>query len=370
QIAAPGGTARAPISAQFQAPPVTTPTTTNFTTPGITSWTPPAGVTSVKVRVKGASGLGGARSTTGQGGGAGGGSGVGEDSYPVTPGQPITVVVGAAGGSGGFPTLVASYFDHEDAWNFNTLTTPSFTANAGELIVVKALNSERSQTFGTPTGGGLTFTNRVDQNITSHCRADIWTATVGGSPVTMTISLTVAASAQNHAMVVERWSGAKLAGSPQTINATGSGAPSASITTAANNSVITWADGDFDAGTGARTYRGTPTEEQYWPAGDCTGYFAWQTQASAGAVTVGLTAPSQTWTMAGIEIQAFNTGALTDGGQSSFDVLVAPGGASVPVNTTTGGLGGAPLVTALRGTLSSPQTDFEGGIGTWVTAVN
>jgi hypothetical protein len=370
QIGAPGGTARAPMSAQFQSPPVTVPTTTNFTTPGITSWTAPAGVTSAKIRVKAAGGKGGDRSTTGQGGGAGGGADAGEDTYPVVPGQTYPITIGAAGGSGGFPTLVASYFDHEDAWNYNTLVTQSFTPTAGELIVVKALNSERSQTFGTPSGGGLSFTNRVDQNVTSHCRADIWTATVGASPTAMTISLTVAASQQNHAFVVERWSGAKLAGSPAVINATGSGAPSAVETTVANNSVISWVNGDFDQGTGARTYRGTPTEEQYWTAGDCTGYFAWQTQATAGAVTVGLTAPSQTWTMAAIEIQAFNTGALTDGGASSFDLLTAVGGASVPVNTTTGGLGGADIACTLRSFLTGATTSFEGSIGTWVAQGN
>jgi hypothetical protein len=357
----PRGTARAPMSTQFQSPPITTPATVTFSTAGPFTWPVPAGVTVGAVSVKGATGKGGDRTTAGAGGGAGGGAGATHATYPLVPGTVLSGYIGAAGGSGGFPTLVASYFDHEDAWNYNTLVTPSFTPTAGELIVVKALNSERSQTFGTPTGGGLTFTNRVDQNVTSHCRADIWTATVGGSPTAMTISLTVAASQQNHAFVVERWSGAKLAGSPAVINATGSGAPSAVETTIANNSVISWVNGDFDQGTGARTYRGTPTEEQYWTAGDCTGYFAWQTQATAGAVTVGLTAPSQTWTMAAIEIQAFNTGALTDGGASTFDgtAFIADGGKSVPVNTATGASGGL----ASASVVPAGGTTFNGGNG-------
>ncbi len=308
QIGAPGGTARTPMSAQFQAIPQTALATTSWSTAGDYTFTPPAGVTSLKVRVKGATGMGGSRTGAGAGGGAGGGAGVSHDTYPCTPGQPVSLHVGAAGASGGYPTLAGSYWVHNDGWNTTTLVTPSFTPRPGELLVIKALNGDRAQSYGSPTGGGLTWTNRVDQNVSSHCRADIWTATVGASPAPMTVSVPVSGSQQNHAMLVERWANAKLAGSPAVINTTGTGAPSASITTAANNSIVTWVNGDWYVNNATRTYRGSPTEEQYWAPGDATGYFAYQTQASAGAVTVGLTAPSQTWTMAAIEIQAFNDG--------------------------------------------------------------
>lgn len=372
QIGAPGGTARAPMSTQFQAPPVTTPTTTTFTTPGITTWTPPAGVTTVKVRVKGAGGVGGARTTAGQGGGAGGGGGIGEDLYPVVPGQPLNITVGAAGATGGFPTLVTSYYNSQDGRNTNSLVTPSFTPAANEVLVVKAGNEDGGGTFGTPTGGGLTWTQRVNIGGTGTARAALWTATVstGGTP--MTVTLPAGGTAVSHAMVVERWSGAKLAGSPAVMNSSGSGAPSGTCTTAANNSVVSWINADWNAQTGTRTYRGTPTEEQYtFLGGKYTGYWAYQTAATAGAQTCGLSAPTgQLWSMVGIEVQAFNTGALTDGGYSTFDLLTAPGGASVPSNTTTGGAGGNPPITNLRAFLTSPQTDFESGIGTWVAGSN
>jgi len=155
---------------------------------------------------------------------------------------------------------------------------------------------------------------------------------------------------QNHGMLVERWANAKVAGSPAVYSGSGSGTgPSGTVTTVAANSVVSWCCGDYDHDggqhpPGSKTYRGTPTEEQYWLPGDCVGYFAWQTAASAGAQTIGLSAPTnQSWQMVGIEVQAFNTGALTDGGLSTFDGpanFLAAGGKSVPVNTATGGAGG------------------------------
>jgi hypothetical protein len=370
QVGAPGGTARAPMSAQFQSPPVTVPTTVTFTTPGPFSWTPPAGVLNAKVRVKGASGKGGDRSTTGQGGGGGGGAGIGEDAYPLSPGQTLQGVIGAAGTTGGFPTLTASYYNSQDGRNSTSLVTPSFTPAVGEILVVKAANEDAGGTYGTPTGGGLTFTQRVNVGSGSQTRVGLWTATtVAATPMTVTLPV---GGTVSHAFVVERWAGAKLAGSPAVTSATGSGAPSATNTTVANNSVISWVNADWAGATGARTYRGTPTEEQYTAlGGKYTGYWAWQTQATAAAVTIGLTAPGgQTWSRAAVEIQAFNAGALTDGGASAFDLLTAPGGASVPANTTTGGLGGVPPITNLRAFLTTPNTDFETGVGTWVAGTN
>jgi len=66
-----------------------------FTTPGTTSWTPPAGVYEVSVVAVGGGG-GGAQSSVGGGGGGGGGLGW-RRSIPVSPGRSYTVVVGAAG---------------------------------------------------------------------------------------------------------------------------------------------------------------------------------------------------------------------------------------------------------------------------------
>lgn len=78
-----------------------------FVTPGTYTWTAPPGVTSVSVLCVGGGGgcanLGGA-DTYGTGGGGGGGLTYG--TVPVIPGQTYTVVVGAAGASGRFPTAI------------------------------------------------------------------------------------------------------------------------------------------------------------------------------------------------------------------------------------------------------------------------
>jgi hypothetical protein len=97
------GTARAPMSTRWQAPPVSIPQTQTWATTGVYAFTVPAGVYSLKIRAKGATGAGGQRTTTGLGGGAGGGAGVGADNYPVTPGQQIVIFVGAAGTDGATP---------------------------------------------------------------------------------------------------------------------------------------------------------------------------------------------------------------------------------------------------------------------------
>jgi hypothetical protein len=134
----------------------------------------------------------------------------------------------------------------------------------------------------------------------------------------------------------------------------------------AANSIVSWVNGDWSGNSGARAYRSSATEERYnFVSNQYTGYWATQQAAAAGAQTIGLTTPaSQTWSLGGIEIQAFNAGALTDGSPTSVDLanttggggILADGGKSVPVNTATGGLGG--LVANCIGAVK-----FRGGNG-------
>lgn len=83
--------------------PTTTPTVQSFTSVGTTSWTCPAGVTTVEVLVV-AGGGGGGGSNSGAADRIGGGGGAGgliyNSAYPVKPGVSYTVTVGG-GGSGG-----------------------------------------------------------------------------------------------------------------------------------------------------------------------------------------------------------------------------------------------------------------------------
>lgn len=67
-----------------------------FTTPGTTSWTAPAGVDEIQVLVV-AGGGGGAYSVSSQGGGGGAGGLIYKPSYRVKPGTTYTITVGAGG---------------------------------------------------------------------------------------------------------------------------------------------------------------------------------------------------------------------------------------------------------------------------------
>ena len=189
QIGAPGGTARAPMFAEFSAPPpVTSVTTTQvFSTPGAARFIPPVGVTSGVVTVEGASGKGGDRTTSGFGGGGGGGAMVTHPAYPFTPGQGVDLFVGSGGTAGAIPNMASSYYAEQDSYSGNALVTPSFTPAAGEVLVVKAIASDSVATFPAPSGGGLTWTSRVNSGVSGFSRVQIWTATAGagGSPMTV-----------------------------------------------------------------------------------------------------------------------------------------------------------------------------------------
>jgi hypothetical protein len=91
------GTARTPISAQFQLPQSGT-VSQELSGSGV--WWPPVGVTSVMAECIGAGGSGGARTTTGFGGGGGGGEYAAEPALTVAAGTPVPFSCGTGGQSG------------------------------------------------------------------------------------------------------------------------------------------------------------------------------------------------------------------------------------------------------------------------------
>jgi hypothetical protein len=110
-------------------------------------------------------------------------------------------------------------------------------------------------------------------------------------------------------MTVERWSSALLATTPAT-NSTITGnntQPSATITTTANNSILTWVSTD-DSSTdpATRAYLSSATEDGLADGHTSVSsvqYYAYQTAATAGSQTIGMSAPaSQKWVMVGIEV--------------------------------------------------------------------
>lgn len=209
------------------------------------------------------------------------------------------------------PTLVASY-QVDGGFSHATMTTPSFTPSTGELIVIKGgALPELDDVFDVPTasGGGITWTQRVSVWGSGGSRyAEIWTGvvTVGGSPITVSLP-TLATGPEQLAMLVERWSSARVADTPVVVSGadnTGS-APNLTLTTTAANSVISSMVTSNVGGSGAtRAYRSSATEDGYlYISSRGTFYWAWQSAASAGAQSVGMTAPSAyRWTLAGIEI--------------------------------------------------------------------
>jgi hypothetical protein len=214
------------------------------------------------------------------------------------------------------PTLVNSYFTASPtSGDTSTLSTPSFTPSSGEVIVVKAATWDTGTPSGTPSGGSLVYTRQstaAPGGFAGYCT--IFTAVVSSSPGSMTVTLSAPGSSCYHSMVVERWSGAQVAGTPAT-NATIHGVgstPSATITTTADNSIITWANVDENSGnpTG-RTYLSSAAEDGLadgHTAFSSVHYFAYQAAATAGSQTIGMSAPAnQTWSMTGIEILAAAT---------------------------------------------------------------
>jgi hypothetical protein len=137
-------------------------------------------------------------------------------------------------------------------------------------------------------------------------------------------------------MVVERWSSGQLAATPA-VNSTvfGNGdPPSTTLTSGANGSVVSWALVDVAAqNPSTRAYLSSATEENnYYLSSDGTWYFAYQSAATAGSQTFGLSAPSSglIWSMVGIEIQAASGGGATPVPRGA---LVRPSRAAIQAST-------------------------------------
>lgn len=236
------------------------------------------------------------------------------------------------------PTLVASYFVKSATQGTSALTTPSFTPSNGEVVVVKLETWDTGTSMGAPTGGSQTYTSRVTVAPGGFRPwVGIYTAVISGSPGAMTVSSTPSASAR-YSMTVERWSGAQLAATPATgSNNAGTGAASGTITTAAANSIITWAAGDAQSVDPAtRAYLNSATDEGVRDdhvGANGVGYHAYQSAASSGSQSFGLSAPTgMQFCIAGLEVQDAAGGStpksISETGSAADTATVA---ASVPL---------------------------------------
>ena len=176
-----------------------TPTIESFTSIGTTSWTAPAGVSSVEYLVVGGGGGGGNGYDSGGGGGAGGGM-VLTGTLNVTPGNSYTITVGS-GGTGGADTRSNNSGTDGGSSIFDSITATggqggygSRTAPDGAGVGGSAQNSNITSgragnggTGGNAGGGGGgaggNGTNRISSSSAGVGGPGI-SSSIGGSAVT------------------------------------------------------------------------------------------------------------------------------------------------------------------------------------------
>jgi hypothetical protein len=230
------------------------------------------------------------------------------------------------------PSLADSFLVVSSAADLSTLTSSSFTVTAGDVLVVKGVieGTLTSAAFGTPTDtNSNTWALRASDSSSSRCWVGLWTA-VAANTVSMTVSMTPTGHVFWHSMMVEHWASSALAGSPAISSPiTGSGSPSASLTTTAAASAVSWLNGDWNANdpTG-RVYNSTsasPVDEGVHDksTGNYVAYYAYQSAASAGSQTIGLTAPTgQVWSMIGVEVLDVPGGGAGGVDQNQFGTIL------------------------------------------------
>lgn len=231
---------------------------------------------------------------------------------------------------------------------YNSVTTPkalSVVVQAGDLIVVVAA-SENSPTTLAVTATGLTFTKHQEITTANYGDSVIWSATAA-STTTYSVSLANSGSVLEFGMNVSVWRDHGGAGaSVQTVN---TGGPSVSLTTTADNSAIVCGFPDWNSGDGTtrtwRTINGSVGNELVYGRNSSTyAWYAnrWNDAGTAGAVTVGLSAPSTIkYAIVALEIK----------GVTSSAIDLAPGGIA------TGNAFGTPA-------LIVPTTLAPTGVGT------
>lgn len=217
------------------------------------------------------------------------------------------------------PSLATTpYAVHDTGVNATALTTTSFTPAVAEVLVAKLTTWDTAVNFGAgPAGGGLTWQKRIEAAPGGFAAyAAIWTATVGGSPSSMTVTATPSGNCR-HALVLERWTNSQLAATPA-VNSTVFGnatTPSIGLTTAAADSIVSWCLSDANSqDPTTRAYLSSATEEDVYDlhvSADGVWYYAYQAAVTLGAQTFGLSTPNTNliWSAAGIEIQSTGGGA-------------------------------------------------------------
>lgn len=203
-------------------------------------------------------------------------------------------------------------------WNTNTKPkTISCTLVDQDVLVVAAVLGDwttSSDTFATPTGGGLAYTLEESINLTTYTSLSLWTAP-STSNQTFNISITPGASTQFFGGAFAVFHDSTGIGVSAQAHPVPTGAANLNLTTTGDNSAVVMVIGDWTPVDGAsRTYVGvngyTPTsgnglELAYaFTSGQYTAYFAyWPDAGAAGTNNFGLSAPTgQKIAIAAVEI--------------------------------------------------------------------
>lgn len=144
-------------------------TSTTFDTPGIATWTAPAGVTSINVQLWGGGG-GGAATGVANGSGGGGGGAFTNSTISVVPGTTYTLQVGAGGAKGTGCAAPTDGADGTKSW-FNDSTTLFANPGTGGKAPLAA-----------PGIGGIGGAASVGAGITSYSGGD---GSVGGASIVL-----------------------------------------------------------------------------------------------------------------------------------------------------------------------------------------
>ena len=258
------------------------------------------------------------------------------------------------------PTFVAEY---EATWtNTTSPKTVSVTTEVGDVLVCFATTGYPDQTVATPTGGtGLVWTLRQSvTGVTGRSFVAVWTA-VATVAETFTLSLARSGGTATWGFNCLRYSNATGVGASTKANASSS-APSLALTTTDAGSAVVVAVSDYDSADGVnrawRTGAGALTEVTYSRASSSptqTVYGGYHADAgAAGAKTVGLTAPTMTYSIVAVEVLGVTPVKVSDSGSGQDQVSVAPAVALVDTGT---GVDSATTAPALNLTDTGTGTD-------------
>jgi hypothetical protein len=373
------GTARTPVSSQFQLPQSGS---VQMELQGAGLWWPPPGVTSVQAECIGAGGAGGSRTSAGLGGGGGGGEYAAESALTVAAGTPVPYSCGTAGspgatsqtvlftnpGTGNWtcPTGVTSVI--AECWGAGAGGAPGGGGGGGGEYAKEAtlaVTAGKSYPFLIGSGGlgNLYGTGSTRAGGSSTFTGDSVTVTAHGGKSPTTGGTSGGTGGTGSSNTTHNNGGA--GGTSPSVGGGGgggSGGSAASGNTGGNASGNTGGTGavavtNGGAGSTGASVNGWPGAIQNPPGGGGGG--GWSTGGSNGGAQTGSSGQVKlTYTVAGGS-QVSGTSTTFGSAGTTGTVVTAHGGSSVAVNTATGGTGG---------TGSANTTHHNGGAGFTATS--